>query len=137
MVSGNPFLEPVAVWCKLLGFKLVRGATGENGIKALGVLIDEVIKNQGSALLAVDGPAGPGFKVKPGCVLMAQKTKLPIIPMAYKSKRGFKINSRWDKRYMVTPFDEIELSIGEPIWIKEEENLENSLQLVQNKLNEL
>ena len=37
-----------------------------------------------SAVLAVDGPAVPPFRVKRGCVELARSAAVPIIPVAYR-----------------------------------------------------
>lgn len=137
MVSKNPGLDKVAVWLHLLGFKIIRGATGENGRKTLELLEKEILTHRESVTLSVDGPKGPAFVVKPGCIILAQNTGFPIIPVSISSKRGFEISSRWDKRYMVTPFDEVEIFYGEPIFVKKGDSIEELQKLVEKRLNEL
>ncbi len=114
MVSRAPYMEPVALWCRLMGLRLSRGATGDAGREALAEL-RESLQRGDSVVLAVDGPAGPAFQVKPGCVKLARSTGVPIIPVAYHSRRGREVTRRWDRMLLVRPFDRIVLEYGNPL----------------------
>src|SRR5712691_2445434 len=60
LVSPVPQLEPIARFCKLMGLRLVRGASGERGKEALEEL-KAILASGDSVALAVDGPHGPPF----------------------------------------------------------------------------
>lgn len=114
LVSPAPVLAPVARFCLLSGLRLVRGTSRDRGKQALDELV-QVIGSGGSVTMAVDGPAGPVFEVKRGCVELAQRTGAPIIPVSYSSRRGRTLEWRWDHTLLPVPFDEIHLRYGTPV----------------------
>jgi lysophospholipid acyltransferase (LPLAT)-like uncharacterized protein len=136
MVSPAPYLEPVARWCELLGLRVVRGTSGEKGREALAELLGHLRRGE-SAFLAVDGPAGPPFKVKRGCVDLARAAGVPIIPVAYRCKRGKYHAKRWDHWLAVKAFDEIVVTYGKPILIGGEEGEFDAIRRVEEGLREV
>jgi len=134
LMSSAPYMEPVALWCKWMGLTVVRGAPGERSRQSLVNLV-EALKRGKSVALAADGPAGPGFRVKPGCVALARATGVPIIPVAYRSKRG-RSAKRWDQLYQVRKFDRIEVFYGHPIFLDPSQTDAEALERVQNGLDE-
>lgn len=87
LVSPAPPLALVARFCRLSGLRLVRGASGERGRRALEELT-EVLVAGGSVTIAVDGPAGPIFQVKRGCADLALRAGVPIVPVRFECRRG-------------------------------------------------
>jgi lysophospholipid acyltransferase (LPLAT)-like uncharacterized protein len=136
LMSSAPYMEPVALWCKWMGLTVVRGAPGERSRESLVHLVD-ALKQGRSVALAADGPAGPGFRVKPGCVDLARAAGVPIIPVAYRSKRGRSKVKRWDQLYQVGKFDQIEVFYGDPIFLDPSQTNAEALQRVQNGMDEL
>ena len=88
-------------------------------------------------MLAADGPAGPGFKAKPGCIELARIAEVPIIPVAYRSRKGKSNLKRWDQFYTVGMFDEIEVWYGAPNILDPSEPDAAALERVQKALEEL
>ena len=103
MISGAPYMATIALWAQLTGLRLVRGASGDGGRVALGLLADAV-RTGACVQLAVDGPAGPPFVAKPGCVDLALATGAPIIALGYRSARAAVMPRRWDDQILVPPF---------------------------------
>jgi lysophospholipid acyltransferase (LPLAT)-like uncharacterized protein len=116
MVSGAPYMAPIASWCRLAGLRLVRGATGAGGKQGFAQL-DSLLQRGDSVVLAVDGPAGPAFKVKPGCVELARQRGVPIIAVGYGCRRGHTVGGRWDRSLLGLPFDHVKLDYGPPIYV--------------------
>ncbi len=114
MVSRAPYMEPIARWCRRMGIQLARGASGDAGREALDEL-REALRRGESVVLAVDGPAGPPFRVKRGCVELARSAGVPIIPVAYRSRHGREVPGRWDRMLLVRPFDRVTVTYGEPL----------------------
>lgn len=135
LMSSAPYMEPVALWCRWMGLTVVRGAPGERSRESLTHLV-EALKGGNSVALAADGPAGPGFRVKPGCVALASAAGVPIIPVAYRSKRGRPNVKRWDQLYQVRKFDQIEVFYGSSIFLDPSETNAEALERVQNDLDE-
>jgi lysophospholipid acyltransferase (LPLAT)-like uncharacterized protein len=133
LMSSAPYLEPIALWCGWLGLTVVRGAPGERSRESLDHLI-EALKQGKSVALAVDGPAGPAFRVKSGCVDLARAAAVPIIPVAYRSRKGRSNRKRWDQLYTVRKFDQIEVWYGTPIVLDPSEPDAAALERVQRGL---
>lgn len=135
LMSSAPYLEPIALWCRWMGLTVVRSAPGERSRESLVHLI-EALKCGNSVALAADGPAGPACQVKPGCIDLARAAGVPIIPVAYRSKKGKSNQKRWDKLYSVRKFDEIEVWYGTPIVLESAEPDAIAIEKVQKALNE-
>lgn len=114
LVSPKPELTVIARFCRLVGLRLVRGASGERGKEAREQL-KSLLRRGESVVLAVDGPHGPVFKAKPGCVDLARSTGVPIVPLAYRAHPAHEFTWRWDHTLMPLPFSKIEVVIGRPI----------------------
>lgn len=84
-------------------------------------------------VLAADGPAGPPFRVKPGCIDLARNAGVPIIPVAYRSRKGKSNLKRWDQFYTIGIFDRIEVWYGAPIILDRSES-DAALERVQKAL---
>ena len=108
MMSAAPRMAPIARWAKLVGLRIEHGATGENGRAALDRLADAIRRGE-SVELAVDGPAGPAFRVKPGCVDLALATGAPLVALAYFSSAAFRTPGRWDAQLMLPPFASVDV----------------------------
>ncbi|MEW5742247.1 MAG: DUF374 domain-containing protein [Myxococcota bacterium] len=106
LMSTAPRMAPIARWTRLLGLRLVRGASGEGGRAALPALADALSRGE-SVELAVDGPQGPAFQAKPGCVELALETGAPLIALAYSSRTARSTPGRWDQQLLVRPFSEV------------------------------
>ncbi len=61
-----------------------------------------------------DGPRGPGEKVKPGVIRLAQMSGAPIVPAAYSISRGKRLSS-WDRFLLAAPFSRGYYVAGAPI----------------------
>jgi len=116
MVSPAPYMDTIARYGRWAGLRVVRGASGDQGRAALEELLRQLQLGE-SVFLAVDGPAGPAFKVKRGCVDLARAAQAPVIPVAYTSRRGRHNPKRWDRWLMIKPFDTIAVTYGEPVFI--------------------
>ena len=133
LMSSAPYLGGVALWCGWMGLTVVRSAPGERSRESLGHLI-EALKRGNSVVLAADGPAGPAFRAKPGCIDLARTARVPIIPVAYRSRKGKSNLKRWDQFYTIGMFDQIEVWYGDPIDLDPSESDAASLERVQRAL---
>ena len=69
------------------GYNVVRGSSSRKGMRALLSLKKSLDEGYASAL-AVDGPHGPAFKVKPGIAYLSKKMKYPIFPITTTSSNA-------------------------------------------------
>lgn len=133
LMSSAPYLEPIAMWCRWMGLTVVRGAPGDRSRESLGRLIG-ALRAGNSVVLAADGPAGPGFRAKTGCVEVARAASVPVISVACRSKKGKANAKRWDQMYQVGRFDQIEVWYENPVHLCPEEDDMAALARVQAAL---
>lgn len=65
-------------------------------------------------LIAVDGPKGPIYKIKPGTIYLSQKTGKSIIPVVVSASAKITLGFRWDKYFIPLPFSKVVLAFGKP-----------------------
>jgi lysophospholipid acyltransferase (LPLAT)-like uncharacterized protein len=104
---------------ELLGYRVFRGSSSRGGARGLIRLIRAVRTEGLQAALAVDGPKGPIYEVKPGIVTLALKTGLPIIPVVVRTDRAWPIRGAWNRSYIAKPFARITAHYGTPIVVQE------------------
>lgn len=114
MVSNSADGEIIAQVLQRYGHNTIRGSSGKGGMRALIKQIDDMHTNNRPGVVIPDGPQGPKHKVKPGVILLAQKTGAPIIPIAYGSKRCKMLNS-WDRFVLPMPWTKTVEIYGRPI----------------------
>ena len=98
----------------LLGYQVFRGSSSKGGARGLIGLI-RAVQAGSQAALAVDGPKGPIYEVKPGVVELAQRTEKIIIPVRARCDRAWHFPRAWNKTYLPKPFARVEVEYGEAI----------------------
>lgn len=94
-------------------FKIIWGSSNKQPVRALLGAVKKL--NSGFDLaIAVDGPTGPIYKVKPGVIFIAKKTNAVIIPTAFSAAPSITAKS-WDKYILPKPFSKAALIYGAPI----------------------
>ena len=99
---------------QLLGYTVFRGSSSRGGARGLIGLI-RAVKEGSQSSLAVDGPKGPIYEVKPGVIELALRTGQPIIPVRTRCDRAWFIPRAWNRSYLPKPFARVEVEYGEPI----------------------
>jgi len=128
------FMKPVHMMAKWMGVKeLAYGSSGNKGKDALERVLHQ-LRNGYSTMINPDGPAGPPKRLKPGVLIMAEQTGVPIIPITMSASATWVLNT-WDKKKMPLPFSRIRIEFHPPIYIREHfdesdiRNLETKLSL--------
>lgn len=137
LVSRSRDGELLHTVMRLFGFRVVRGSSSRGGVGGLKGLLDAVQKEKRSASLAVDGPHGPIYQVKPGIIRLAQQTQCPLIVGAAAARRRFVFKRAWNRCYLPLPFTKCVIAYGKPMKIPArltEEEFENYRLRVQNVL---
>lgn len=62
-----------------------------------------------NSAIALDGPRGPIYKIKPGIFLIANKSGEKIIPVGVAASRKITVPFRWDNYYIPLPFSKVSL----------------------------
>lgn len=113
------FMKPVHVLAKLMGVnELAYGSSGNKGKAALDRVMHQ-LKNGYSTMINPDGPTGPSKKLKPGVLIMAKETGVPIIPITMRVSSQ-RILSTWDRKRLPLPFSKIRIEYHRPIYISED-----------------
>jgi len=122
---------------ELLGYQVFRGSSSRGGARGLIGLI-RAVRNSGSqAALAVDGPKGPIYEVKPGIVELAIKTGSPIVPLRTFANSAWFIPRAWNKCYVPKPFAKVIVQYASPIIAKESDDLVSVCSAVKKSLDSL
>lgn len=110
------FMKPVHMMVKWMGVKeLAYGSSGNKGKVALERVLHQ-LRNGYSTMINPDGPAGPIKKLKPGVLIMAKETGVPIIPITMDASPKWVLNT-WDKKKMPLPFSRIRVEFHAPIYV--------------------
>lgn len=113
MVSSDSRGDCVALFCRWLGFEIVRGDAQQGGLKALIEIANEV-HTGASALISPDG-AGPPFFARVGAVALASAAGLPLIPVGADCRPSLFERHKWDKARNPLPYGRIAVACGEPL----------------------
>jgi len=92
---------------------VVRGSATRSGAAALRGLYRAVSRHGASPLITLDGPKGPRRQCKPGAVMIAGMTGLPIIPIACASRFSVRLPT-WDRLLVPLSMAAVHIEVGEP-----------------------
>jgi lysophospholipid acyltransferase (LPLAT)-like uncharacterized protein len=109
--DGEYITRAVRRW----GYTAVRGSTSRGGLDALRELIQHV-RDGRSLAITPDGPRGPREAMKPGPVIIAQRTGAPIIPVASGASRAWFFGG-WDRFLVPKPAATLRIAYGEPLFV--------------------
>lgn len=120
------------------GYDTARGSSTRGGSKGLRGLVRAAREGRDLAITP-DGPKGPAQVFKPGALVAAQLTGLPIVPIAVGASAAWRFRS-WDGFMVPKPLSRIRLIYGEPVEVPRglgEEELNGLAERVGRTLNQL
>ena len=113
LVSGHRDGEILTRVLGRLGHRAARGSSTRGGEEGLEEML--AAAEEGHALaFTPDGPRGPARRCKPGVVLAAAATGLPVVPLAAAASAGRRLGS-WDRFLLPGPFARVVVSRGDPL----------------------
>lgn len=121
MVSSSRDGEIMNTAARLLGMTTTRGSSTRGGVRALLGLV-KLAKSGMIPILAVDGPRGPIYKVKPGILLLSRASGGKIFPAGVAASRKIIFKKSWNKAYLPLPFSKIVFVWGEPLPVVDDES---------------
>lgn len=129
----------IALAIAKLGVPTIEGSTFRDPMKAL---VDLVATLKGGTSIAItpDGPRGPRMRAAIGVVAAAQHAGVPILPLAYSTRRGLLFRKAWDRFLLPLPFDSGVARAGAPIEVPAQLNRETReamRKLIEDRMNEL
>jgi hypothetical protein len=98
-------------------------------------MIDEADKKRNIAITP-DGPKGPEFKMKPGAIVLAKKTQMPILLIGVCYKNYVQLKS-WDKFKIPKLFSKVVVKFSDPIIVPFELSYEEVSEYILKTGNEL
>jgi len=87
-----------------------------------------------SLVVSCDGPEGPYRVAKPGVLIVARESGIPIQPWAVSIRPPWRLNGRWDRHLVPLPFCRMRVDEGEQIRIAPREALKPRLAELQAAL---
>jgi lysophospholipid acyltransferase (LPLAT)-like uncharacterized protein len=102
--------EYIARIIERFGFSAVRGSSSRGGVRAL-LGMHKLIEHGQTVAFTIDGPRGPRYVAKPGPVLLARNTGVPIYCFYIALEKAWVLNS-WDRFMVPKPFSRALLRIG-------------------------
>ncbi|HSK80783.1 MAG TPA: lysophospholipid acyltransferase family protein [Thermoanaerobaculia bacterium] len=98
-----------------LGIDASRGSSSRGGVAGLRTLLRKAEEGWDIGFTP-DGPRGPVSEVKPGVILVAAATGLPIVPVAIAASRARRLRS-WDRFLVPLPLSTVHFVYGEPLTV--------------------
>jgi lysophospholipid acyltransferase (LPLAT)-like uncharacterized protein len=105
MASTSDDGEIAAQGAKRFGWKVVRGSSTRRGSQALREMIS-LTKKGYRAGIVVDAPKGPAHVSKPGVIILAKMSGLPLLSGIWSADRYWRVGS-WDRTIIPKPFSRI------------------------------
>lgn len=138
LISQHTDGELIAQICERLSIGVIRGSTARGGCQALLEMIHTA--GDGAHLgITPDGPRGPRRQLKPGAVMVASQSGLPIVPIGIGFVRAWHCRS-WDRFAVPWPGSTMVGIVGAPIAVPgnlDRRGLEQWTGLVERELLEL
>ncbi len=122
LVSRSADGEIIARAMKLSRIDSCRGSSSRGASAAARELL-ESLQEGWDVAVTCDGPKGPARQVKPGILYLAQKTGLPIVPMANALSRRIEIARAWDRFQVPLPFSRAAVVHGRLVRVGPEDDL--------------
>jgi lysophospholipid acyltransferase (LPLAT)-like uncharacterized protein len=90
-----------------------------------------------SLVVSPDGPVGPYRRAKPGALIVARESGLPLQPWAVAARPVVRLGGRWDRHIVPLPFCRLRVEEAEPIRVAPRERLRPLLVRLQTALDEV
>ena len=138
LVSRSKDGEMIADVIEHMGFKTIRGSKGKKGAVEASMQMLSVLKQGEDGAMMVDGPKGPPEVVKDGVIKLAKMAGVPIVPVSWYSTNftWLKFPS-WDGLRMPLFRTNLVNLYGKPIYVSEEDDIEQKRQELQDSLDDL
>lgn len=118
IVSASRDGEYLARMIRESGGFVIRGSSSRDAAAALKQAIGEL--RAGANLFTIgDGPRGPRYVLKPGAILLAKQSGVPIYPFTWACTRVAQLHRSWDQLMVPLPGSRIEYRLGEPLRVPE------------------
>jgi hypothetical protein len=107
LVSASQDGAWLTAFFSLAGVRTVRGSSSRLGREAATALVDTLRAGHDIGLTP-DGPRGPCYDFKPGAVIVARRTRAPVLIIGGEFQAAWRLGS-WDRLYLPKPFSRVRL----------------------------
>jgi lysophospholipid acyltransferase (LPLAT)-like uncharacterized protein len=105
--------------------------------RALALKMASLAEAGRSLIVTPDGPFGPYRVAKPGALIVARASGLPVQPWAMRVRPRIRLTTRWDRQVLPIPFCRIRLIEGRRLTIKSREPIRGLVATLQEELNRI
>lgn len=123
MVSRSRDGELIAETMRLSRIAACRGSSSRGGVAAAREMMLALAEGLDIGITP-DGPKGPARQVKPGVVFLAQKLKIPILPVTNALSCKLEFKRAWDRFQVPLPFGRAVVKYAPPIWVGPADDLD-------------
>ena len=116
LISRHADGEVIARIVEGLGYRTARGSTSRGGVRALletARLVEEGI----TVGFTPDGPRGPRHEFAPGALIVAQRTRRPVVALSAAADRAWRLSS-WDRHLIPKPFARVTIRYAAPEYVR-------------------
>jgi lysophospholipid acyltransferase (LPLAT)-like uncharacterized protein len=121
--------EYIARIIQKLGFIPVRGSSSRGAVGAMFGMREQLEQGHGAAF-TIDGPRGPRYVAKPGPVLLAKKSAVPVSCFYVAVERAWTLPS-WDRMIIPRPFSRAAIYASGPMHVPPDASQEQMTALHQ------
>jgi lysophospholipid acyltransferase (LPLAT)-like uncharacterized protein len=111
MIAGDARGDLLALLCRMLGLKVVRGSNDHAGWSAIAELA-QLLTRDVCVIITADG-GGPARVAKAGAVVLASVAGVPLVPIAADSHPALEETHKWDSARNPVPFCSLTIVIGQ------------------------
>ncbi|MBC7365234.1 MAG: lysophospholipid acyltransferase family protein [Undibacterium sp.] len=107
LVSASQDGAWLSAFFSLAGMRTVRGSSSRLGREAASALV-EVLRAGLDIGITPDGPRGPCYDFKSGALVVARRTKTPLLLIGAEFESSWQLRS-WDRFYLPKPFSRVRM----------------------------
>lgn len=107
LVSASQDGAWLTAFFALAGLRTVRGSSSRLGREAATALV-ETLRAGHDIGITPDGPRGPCYELKPGGVIVARRTRAPLLLIGGEFFSAWQLRS-WDRFYIPKPFSRVRM----------------------------
>jgi lysophospholipid acyltransferase (LPLAT)-like uncharacterized protein len=105
--------------------------------RAFTLRMARVAASGASLIVTPDGPFGPYRTGKPGALILARASGLPVQPWAMSVRPTVRLSGRWDRQLVPLPFSRIRIVEGERMKVPPREPVRGLVAVVEAELNRI
>ncbi|MFM8335212.1 MAG: lysophospholipid acyltransferase family protein, partial [Opitutaceae bacterium] len=107
LTSASKDGEVLAETCRHFTMEAARGSSSRRGAQALRECLTYIKKGR-DVCITPDGPRGPCYEFKPGAIIVARRTRAPMLLVGAEFTSSWRLKS-WDRFHLPKPFSRVRM----------------------------